>query len=172
MKEAVGIQKISLKTGAWLRTFCHVFAIVASVILAAMMFLTVADVIGRYFFNSPIKGTWELVGLLLVGAGTWGLAYCQYKKGHIRVDILLVRFPRRVQSLINFISYLVGSIGFGLISWRAFILGMTYFDTNRVTDTLSLPYFPFTFALTFGAGLLALILIIDSVQSLIGVIRK
>ena len=36
------------------------------VFLALMMFITAVDVVGRYIFNSPIKGTTEINELALV----------------------------------------------------------------------------------------------------------
>lgn len=39
---------------------------ISSVVLLVLMFLTTADVAGRYFFNAPIIGTYELTGLYLL----------------------------------------------------------------------------------------------------------
>ncbi|MBN1189102.1 MAG: TRAP transporter small permease [Dehalococcoidales bacterium] len=172
MKQSVGFEKIAVRTRSGLMSFSKIMAIIASLVLGAMMLLTLADVAGRYFFNKPIRGTWELVGMLLVFAGTWGLAYCQIQKSHIRVDILLTRFPRRIRGLINFISYLVGAIGFGLISWRVFLMAQNYFIHDYVTDTLGMSIFPYMIGLTIGSGLLSLILLMDVIISLIEVFRK
>ena len=52
-----------------------------------MAALTFVDVIGRYFFNAPIPGTFELVGLLLgiVAFATFPLVTIQ--ENHITVDL-------------------------------------------------------------------------------------
>ena len=39
--------------------------VIASVSLCLAMLLTAADVVGRYFFNSPFAGTYELIELLM-----------------------------------------------------------------------------------------------------------
>ena len=57
------LTKLPSRTEAGLQRVSKVTAIIAAVVLAVMMLLTIADVAGRYFFNSPIKGTWEIVGL-------------------------------------------------------------------------------------------------------------
>jgi TRAP-type C4-dicarboxylate transport system permease small subunit len=139
-----------------------------------MMLLTVADVIGRYFFSKPIKGTWEVIGLLLVFAGTWGLARCQVQKSHIQVTVLIQRLSRRVQATIRSVAYLFGFAGFSLLSWRVFVMAKRYFLLPRgnVTDTLDIPYAPFMLALSIGVGVAALILVIDLIRSLAEVIRK
>ena len=70
------ITKISSRTESGVHSTNRVMAYVAAVALVGMMILTVADVFGRYVLNNPIKGTWELVGFLLVAAGGWGMGYC------------------------------------------------------------------------------------------------
>ena len=166
--------KLPLKTEAGLYSISKVAAVVAAIVLAAMMLLTVSDVVGRYFFNRPIKGTWELIGLLLVIAGTWGLGYCQLQKAHISINIILQRFSRRVQALLLSLTYLIGLAAFSLLCWRMFMLAMRYSTTMKgyVTDTLEIPYPPFMFALSIGAGIMVLILIVDLIRSLTNVVRK
>jgi TRAP-type C4-dicarboxylate transport system permease small subunit len=168
------LTKLPSRTEAGLQGLSRVAAIIAAIVLAVMMLLTVADVCGRYFFNSPVKGTWEVVGLLLVCAGTWGLGYCQAQKSHISVTVLIERFSLRVQTIIRSVAYLVGLAGFSLICWRMFVMAKKYFFLPRgnVTDTLEIPYFPFMLALSIGAGIMALILIVDLVHSLTEVARK
>ncbi len=172
MKQATGVEKVYIKTRSGIEGFSKIMAVIASIVLGAMMLLTLGDVAGRYFFNRPIKGTWELVGLLLVFAGTWGLAYCQIRRSHIRVDILLARFPRRVKAFVNFVTYLVGSAGFGLISWQVFLMARNYYINDYVSDTLGVPLFPFMLGLTIGAGLIALVLLIDFARSLVEVVKR
>ncbi len=171
---AHNLMKVPLKTESVVYSINRVAAIMAAFVLAAMMLLTVADVCGRYFFNSPIKGTWEIIGFLLICAGTWGLGYCQMQRGHISITIILQRFPRRLQALMLSFTYLVGLAGFSLLCWRMFLLAHKYATTMKgyVSDTLEIPLYPFMFALSIGAGLIALILIIDLVHSSINVVRK
>jgi TRAP-type C4-dicarboxylate transport system permease small subunit len=143
-----------------------VMGVIAAVAIMGMTFITVADVIGRYFFDTPIKGTWEIVGLLLVFAGCWGFAYCQLKRSHINVDVFIQKFPKRVQAALHIFSILIGMIGFSIISWRMVLQAQKYFLMPRgnTTDTLNIPYAPFMLALAIGAGVMVLILIVDLVH--------
>jgi TRAP-type C4-dicarboxylate transport system permease small subunit len=145
----------------------------AAVALIAMMLLTVADVIGRYLFSKPIKGTYELVGFLLVGAGALGLGYTQVKKGHIRVDFLLQRFPEKVQGIVTVIANFLGFAAFSLLCWRCALYAQYYISaTGNATDTLHIPLFPFVVVLAVGTGMLALVLLFDLVHSIIQVKSK
>lgn len=173
MQRHTGPLNLASKGEASIHFLSKVMAIISSIVLAFMMLLTVADVIGRYFFNFPINGAWELIGLLLVCAGTWGLAYCQVEKAHISVTVLLDLFPPGIQAVIRSFAYLTGLTGFGLICWRAILLTQKYTSgEGYVTDTLQIPYYPFTIMMAIGAGMLALILLIDLIHTLREVGRK
>lgn len=162
----------AMETGS--RTVVNKMTILAAIGLAAMMLLTVGDVFGRYFFNRPIKGTWEVVGVLLVCAGTWGIAYCQLKKGHIRVDVLLARFPKQVRAIIFAISDIMGFVVFAVLCWQALLLAKRYYSLSSglVTDTLEIPLYPFMLMLAIGAGAMALVLIVDLTRSLAAMVQK
>ncbi len=144
-------------------------AVIAEVALAAMMLITVGDVIGRYFFNSPIKGTFEIVGLLLVCAGTWGWGYCQIRKGHISVSILTDRFPLKARTFLKYVAYIFGLVVFSLLCWQTLLLAWKYLflPQGGVTSTLAIPYFPFILALAISSGLMALTLLIEFVIELV-----
>jgi len=141
---------------------------VAAVALVGMMMITVADVIGRYVFNNPISGTWELVGFMLVCAGSWGMGYCQIRKGHIRVDFLLHRFPEKMRGILTILAHFLGLVAFSLLCWRAVLYAQYYLSITRgdATDTLHIPIFPFVLMLAVGAGMLALVLLFDLGHSL------
>ena len=141
---------------------------VASVALFGMMMVTVADVIGRYFFANPVKGAWELTGFLLICAGPWAMAYCQLKKGHIRVDFIQKRLPEKVQVILTSFACLVGLVAFSVMCWRSIILTQYYLSITRgdATDTLQIPIFPFALVLAIGAGMLALVLLFELVKTL------
>ena len=148
--------------------------VIAAIGMTVMVLLTVADVFGRYVLNSPIKGTWEFVGLMLIIGGTWGLGMCQIKKGHIRVNVFADRYSRRVQALFRSIAYLIGMSAFSLLCWQMFQMAKQfyYLGSAGVTDTLELPFAPFMMMLSISTGVMVLVLIVDLVHSLAEVVRK
>jgi TRAP-type C4-dicarboxylate transport system permease small subunit len=165
-KSLLKIEKITL----WISKG---MALIAATILLCMMILTVVDVCGRYFFKSPVNGAWEIIGLMMVCAGSWGLAYCQAEKGHISVTFLLERLPHKIQALIFIFAYLIGLAGFSIIAWNAFQITMRYISTKgNVTDTLRIPYYPFMLVMAVGAGMLVLVLLLDLVRSMAEGSRK
>ena len=57
-------------------------------ILALMVLLITADVIMRYFLDSPIKGSYELIQIMLAMIVFLGLAFMQTQKGHVSITLL------------------------------------------------------------------------------------
>jgi TRAP-type transport system small permease protein len=174
MQEVTKTKNTTSKMGSVIQTTTKVMAVIAAIVLFFMMLLTVGDVIGRYFFNTPIKGTWEVVGLCLVFAATWGFAYCQLKQSHINVTVLLERFPPRVRAIFTAISLTFGLVGFSIICWRMILQAQKYFLMTRgnTTDTLNIPYYPFMLGLAVGAGVMALMLLYDIVRVISAEVKR
>ena len=166
--------KIDSRIGSGLSRLTWAMSIIAAIAMGSIVLLTTADVCGRYFLNSPIKGTWELVGLLLIFAGTWGLGQCQVKKSHIRITILLERYPKRVQAIFNCVASLIGLAGFSLLCWQLFQMAKAYhaLGVKGVSATLSLPFSFFMLIMAISAGVIALVLLVDLLHYLAEVTRK
>jgi TRAP-type C4-dicarboxylate transport system permease small subunit len=135
---------------------------VGGAVLAVMMFLTAADVIGR-FLHHPIEGTYELVGLFLVLVLGAGVANAQLEKAYVSVSIVYDRFPQNVRAALDIVAYLVGAGIAGLLCWQVFELGWRYIvrATGKVTDTLSIPYAPFLIVLALGFAFLVFVCLLD-----------
>jgi TRAP-type C4-dicarboxylate transport system permease small subunit len=147
---------------------------IASVALFGMMIVVVIDVIGRYAFDKPLMGAYELVGYLMAIAGPWAIGYSQIQKGHIRVDFLLKRFPNRGQAVITSIAYLIGVVVFSVLCYcmvtkTQYFLGLKHGNT---TDTMGIPIAPFTILVAIALGMLALVLIFDFIHALLEVKKR
>ena len=60
----------------------------STVVLAIMVLLTVADIVLRSVFNSPIFGANEITNLMLCLSIGSGLVYSARNNAHIKVDLL------------------------------------------------------------------------------------
>lgn len=129
------------------------------VMLLAMMLMTAFDVIGRFMFDSPIKGTQELSEILLVLVVFFGVAYTARQKEHVRVELLFTYLSRKTQLVLNVFSSLI-SIALVLgISYQGLIQASTQKERFLTTTLLKLPLWPFAMLLSFGALLLCLVLV-------------
>jgi TRAP-type C4-dicarboxylate transport system permease small subunit len=124
------------------------FNVIAGIVLMLLMFLTVADVILRYF-GRPILGTYELVSFL--GAVVIGccLPHTSWMRKHVFVDFLILRFSQKVRNIFNIATrWLVIFLCFW-IGWNLIRYGMDLHKTGEVSITLRMPFYP----LTFGIGI-------------------
>jgi TRAP-type transport system small permease protein len=135
-------------------------------LIFCMMVLTTVDVVLRSLLNQPITGALETTELLMLMAVALGLAYTQYQKGHVSVDILVSRFSRRTQAIDNIFVYLVCLGLYGLISWQAIVGGLRQQAAAVVlSQILPIPTYPFYFVLAFGGAMLCLVYILDLVEA-------
>ncbi len=139
---------------------------ITAAILPMMMFLTLVDVIGRYVFNRPVPGAFELQRFMMAIVIAMAISFCAYLKGHINVDILFIRLPQRVQTGLNFFHYLIGSCVFALVCWKTILEGLALQARGFTSSTLLIPVFPFYFVVAFGSALLCLTWLYSSLESL------
>ena len=75
----------SLRGGVWLD---RVLGAAAAILLFGLMALTTADVIGRYIFNWPLRGAFELTELLLLTLIFAGLPLASRADEHVTLDFI------------------------------------------------------------------------------------
>ncbi len=145
---------------------------VAAAALIAVMVIVCANVIGRGFFERPVKGTVEVVALLGGIIIAWAISYTQMIKGHIRIDLFMERLPQKSQHIIDTIMYLL-SIGlFSIISWQTILFARSLNETGELSEVLKWPISPFAYVVAIGCIALTVVLIIDFSKSIIKVIKK
>ena len=88
---------------------------VAGTAVVAMMLLTCADVVLRYF-RRPIPGTYELVCFLGAVAVSFAMAHTSIEKGHVSVSFIVTLFPSKLQRFIECITSCFGLFLFSLIA--------------------------------------------------------
>ena len=75
----------TLRGGAWLD---RVLGAAAAVLLFCLMALTTVDVIGRYLFNRPLRGAFEITELLLLTLIFAGLPLVSRADEHVTMDFI------------------------------------------------------------------------------------
>lgn len=138
-------------------------AAVASAVLASMMFLMAADVIGRYFFNSPIPGGLELVEFMMAIIVPFGIAYCALHRSHVAVDMIVERFPRTLRLAVDTLTAIVSVVFIGILCWQNILNVFETYDSKMTSAVLKLPSYPFVVPVALGMGLFACILLVHLV---------
>ncbi len=129
-------------------------------VISAMMLLTCADVVLRYF-RYPIKGTYDIIGILGGVLIALPLSYSHVMGRQVAVESIFSKSGQTVQIITKGIVGLLSVGMVGLIAWRSFFLGNDLWRTGRVSDTIAIPVFPFLYVLTFGCAVYFLVLLID-----------
>ena len=145
---------------------------VGATVLAAMMFLTAADVTLRYVFNKPITGAFDLTVYMMVLLFAFALPYCAAKRSHIRVDLLLGRLPEKAQTIINSITAPLGLGFFVMIAWQSIVYMLIQRETNIASSVLLIPRYPFVGLFFIGIACLSIVLLADFLKLLSEVTRK
>ncbi len=143
------------------RKFTNILCYIAVAMLAVLMLLGASDVIGRYFFNKPIKGTLEISEILLAGIVLFGLAYTSSVGGHVRVDTFVLLFSPRLQAIVGCIVSFLSLIIFFLIGWQGAELALQSWERHRSIDVFFIPIAPFQLFVSIGALAVCLELIVQ-----------
>ena len=127
--------------------------------LVAMLVLIVADVIGIKIFSKPVPGGIEIVSFMAVVAIAFAVAYTQVMRGHVAVDFIAEKFPRRLKLVIDVFNMFLSVCLFAVMAWYSFRYGEKLRTTGEVSMTQKIPYYPFVYgmAVSFVATLLVLI---------------
>lgn len=138
---------------------------VGRVILALMVLLITSDVVLRYVFNRPIKGSYELIELMLVMIVFLGLAYTQMKREHIAVTLITEKLSPRAAAILESAAYLLCLAIFIVITWQSVVRAEVLRADGTASDLLSIPIYPFMWIVVFGSATLCLAFLRDFLKA-------
>ncbi|MFH1115882.1 MAG: TRAP transporter small permease [Pseudomonadota bacterium] len=139
---------------------CDVFLWIGGISLVLMTAVACFNM-GLRMLGMPIAGIYDLVCYLGALVAALPLAFTQLKKGHIAVDIVSGLLPVGVRKLGIGISYVLGIVFFGVAAWKIASLGHILRLSGEVSETLRMPFWPFTYAVALAFGLMLLCLLVD-----------
>ena len=146
-------------------SIAHVMAWVGVVVISAMMLLTCADVVLRYF-GYPIRGAYDITCVLGSVIFSLPIAYSYMRGYQVSVDSVFRRTPRMVRIIVDSIVCLFSMAITLMISWRAIYLGYDLYVKGRVTDTIPIPLWPFIYLMVLGFFVYCLVLLAGHLRSL------
>ncbi|WP_417830317.1 TRAP transporter small permease [Thalassospira sp.] len=125
--------------------------------LALILVLTLAQVVLRYFFDSPLLWSEELSRLLVVWMTFIGAAAVCWQGRHLSVDVFVVLLPERVRKFVRLINQFL-ALGFlTILTWKSFrIVKLENFQEMSI---LPLPAGTVRLAATVGAILMIIAIV-------------
>ena len=114
--------------------------LIAGLIVFALMFLGVVQIVLRTVFRQPIFGYIDIVEIAMVGFAVLAISYVQRVGGHVRMELLVARLTGRVHWIAEAVSTLLGIFIVGVLipySYfhfeRAFNIGDSTIDIEIAT---------------------------------------
>jgi TRAP-type C4-dicarboxylate transport system permease small subunit len=141
--------------------------VIAGIVLACMIILTLFDVILRNF-GHPITGSMEFIqyGGCIVFA--FSIPYGTLLGCQIVVDIITEKLSPGKKRIIDIITRCVGIIIFLFIAYNFFVYGIEVRHSGERTASFKIPYYPFSFALSFSFLLQGLTVFRDLIKTVKG----
>lgn len=131
------------------------FYYLSMVLCFLLMLYIVLDVILRYF-DRPLLGTPEMVELIMVVIVFSGIAYTDVQRGHIAVDVVVERFGKRTQAIIDCVVYAISLLYIVIVVWQSFLQVFISMGNNEALWEFSTPLWPVRAFIPLGCALLAI----------------
>ncbi len=140
----------------WLR---RLFGGIAALLLFAMMALTFADVLLRYWFNAPLPGAFEVTELLLASLVFLGWPLVTLHREHVSVDLFERLLPRALRAPRDLLVQLLCAVCAAVLCWRMWHKAMDSLNYGDITSVLELPRAPVFFLGCVALGATALVFV-------------
>ena len=170
---ASGLAKAADSIEAFIKPVYKWLAYIGSAVLGALVLAMIWSIVGRRFFNAPLKGSTELtqLGLVLITFLVIGFEHMgRHEK--MTVDIVSKHLPQRMQAVVQPIIYLLGIAIFCILCWQLVVLAHTYQDAHQTTRNVPVPIYPFTYVAAFGIFTMIPIFVMRFLRSLDGLVKK
>lgn len=147
--------------------------VLAAVLAFLLCFLVVADVLGRVIFNSPVKGTVEIVSLSIVIICYLQAGFAIRSGGMLNVDMFVSKASPRVQSMFAAFAALAGLVFFAVICWGSIDGAAHAWNSNEFEGegALRVPVWPARFIVVIGTALATVSYFLLLVQHCAGAAR-
>lgn len=122
-----------------------------------MMALTFVDVCGRYFFNTPVPGGFEITEIMLATLIFSGVPLMTMSREHVTVDLFDRFMPQTVEHVRNGLICALCGIMMATVCFQLWTRAQDAVKYGDTTAILLIPMAPATFFMCAMAGLTALI---------------
>lgn len=112
-------------------------AFLSSLFIIALVLLILTEIFSRALFNKSTMVADEYSGYFYLASVFLGLGYTFSQKGHIRINILTSRLPKREQ---NYFDIFAGTVTFAVISfifYRVILMCLDAYNFNMLSEGVS-----------------------------------
>ena len=120
----------------------RLLGVIAGAVLFAMMMLTAVDVVGRYVFNRPVAGAFEVTEMMLAALIYCGLPLVSQRRDHIVIDTFDYLMSRGVKRGLDMAAEVLCSATLFGLAWLVFGRAGRVASYGDTTNVLKLPLAP------------------------------
>jgi TRAP-type C4-dicarboxylate transport system permease small subunit len=138
-------------TGRMVERVARLLAFAGGIILVLVGVMVCASIIGRQLdgiaFFRPVRGDYELVELGTVIAVCAFLPWCQLKRGHVAVDVVVQALPYRARAFSGLVGDILLTVVAFVMAWRLWAgFGEKFpYGSDALREALGMgarPFFP------------------------------
>jgi len=115
------------------------FAYLAAIFLAGMMLVTVADVVLRSAFRTPVRGQFELVELALGWTVFLALPAVFLRDAHLVVDVADHFVSARLRQLLDIVGAVASVVALAIMLWQMAPQALYMMRFGDMTFDLQIP---------------------------------
>ena len=164
-REGEKFPKGSIIREGWLNHISAWLAIPSGAVLAVVMVLVTVDVLMRRFFNRPIAEVYDFAILGLMIATFCSIAWVMTVRGHIEADIIYRKYSPKLKRVIATIALFISAAPAMVMAWGSVLWMQKAFRVGETTLVLRWPTSPFIAVEIFGLTLLALVILVELINS-------
>ncbi len=147
-----------------IHTITMILSIISYVGFFGIMLLSTCDVIIRYATGNSILGVYEIVEQVMVCAVFASFAYTQSEHGHVSINMLIGKFPKKLQYVLYFIHSLLSIAISIMLIYASYRQGNVALTSHYTTGVLYIPLWPFYWVQIVSIAALALVFAYEAVE--------
>jgi TRAP-type C4-dicarboxylate transport system permease small subunit len=135
---------------------------VAGLCYLAITLLICFDIVARRLLGFSSGATTEMSGYLMAVGMSWGMAGALYERAHVRIDVLIQKFPLRWRTWLHLFSLSCLLVAVAFFVWGSFSIALdswTFGSTDLSSMRVPLIIPQGLWALGFGLFLIATVAI-------------
>lgn len=148
------------------RWVLHPVEWIVAALIFAIMALTVVDVVGRYGFNAPVKGSIEAVELMLGVLIYMAIPLASARAEHIRIDLLDYLLGARARAAQRVVGAAASAVVMAFLAWRLYERGAQFAQFRDTSSHLGVPLAPVAWIMAVLAALTVLVALRDLARAL------
>ena len=135
----------------------------AALILFSLVLITCVDVVGRYIFDAPLTGAFEMTEILLAALVFLALPLTTERREHVEVDLLNV-LGAGINRILSAFAGLFSAALLATFTWRLASHAWKAAEDGSVTNALEIPLAPFGFLAAFSCLVCVFIVFLRGIQ--------